>query len=665
MTLKQTLSLSICLASAFAASWTAATPYPEGVQGGSTFVLMTDGTILMPDNAGPNWYKLTPDAHGNYATGTWSAVAPMSQAREFFASQILPSGKLFVLGGEYGGPGGLAGNIATSEIYDPLANTWTTAARYPDQPDCGTGTIPYNGNTTSGSAVITGIPSTLDLYVGWSVSGTGIPSGATIVSLDSATQVTISSAATATASGVLTFSGNVPACFGATESILLPGGTQILAGNLLDRTSFLYNIATNTWSPTGSKFYNDPSDEEGWAMTGAPGKVIVYDISYSTAQNAINHLNQGYAEKYDPATGTWTGISPADGTALGTLPVLSSAKLGNEFGPTLRLQDGRILEIGGNNLTALYTPSTNTWAAGPTIVGTLNGQPAPFGADDAAGAILPNGHVIFAADAGPATTDDDSFGTTTEGSNVMTGIPSTAIFQVGWGVADADGTNTIIPTQTTIVSIDGPHQITMSNSALVTSVNAAIQFGGTFSSPTQLFDFNPAGAGSIAPLAAVYPGDLTQVGAYLTRMLVLPTGQIFFGLNQNTQRPYIYTPDGSASPALRPVITNITYNGSGKFTLTGRQLDGQSAGASYGDDAQMDSNYPILRLVNSTGNVYYCRSTNWYAGVVAGGTAVTHTVNFTLNAAMPAGNYSAIVSGAGISSFPIALNITQGEINGQ
>ncbi|HEY4764137.1 MAG TPA: hypothetical protein VIH75_10710 [Candidatus Sulfotelmatobacter sp.] len=40
-----------------------------------------------------------------------------------------------------------------------------------------------------------------------------------------------------------------------------------------------------------------------------------------------------------------------------------------------------------------------------------------------------------------------------------------------------------------------------------------------------------------------------------------------------------------------------------EFRLTGLQLGGQSSGATYGDDDQMDSNYPIIRMVDSHGNV--------------------------------------------------------------
>ena len=645
-------------ASAIAASWTAITAPPNGSTAG-TMVLLTDGSVMMVNYAGPGWLRLIPDSKGNYASGSWVPTAPMSEARLFFASQILPSGKLWVLGGEYGGPQTPRIDTPTSEIYDPVANTWSTAAPYPNQPGlCGSNSIPYAGSITNGSNVITAIPTTLNFFVGWSVSGNGIPAGATITTIDSTTQVHISTNATATnGSDDLIFSGDRPACFGAVPSILLPGGTQILAGSLVDKTTHVYNIATNTWTTGGTKLY-DQSDEEGWALTSAPGSIIVYDIFQS------NNTGQGFAEKYNPVNGTWSSISPGDGSALGTLPALSSNALGSEFGPTLRLQDGRILEIGANQNTALYTPSTNTWAAGPSTIGTLNGQPANFGADDAPGAILPNGHVLYAADAGPAVPDGVVTGNITELSPVITNLPNTALFQVGYGVADADGSETLIPEFATIASIDSPTQITMDRNANVTKAGASLKIGGTFSSPTQLFDFNPAGAGTVTPLAAAYPGDLTQIGAYLTRMLVLPTGQVMFGVSSTTQL-YIYTPDGTASPALRPVINNITYNGGGNFTLTGRQLDGQSAGADYGDDVQMDSNYPILRMVNSAGNVFYCRSTNWSAAGTVGSSTVTQTVNFTLNSSMPPGTYSAIVSGAGISSFPVSVSITQAQVSGQ
>ena len=102
-------------------------------------------------------------------------------------------------------------------------------------------------------------------------------------------------------------------------------------GDLINQQTSLYSLATNTFSPSGSKVYKDSSDEEGWAML-PNGQIVTYDLDPTIKQNT------GFAEKYTPATGVWTGISPADGTASGTLPVLSSRALGFELGPILRLQ---------------------------------------------------------------------------------------------------------------------------------------------------------------------------------------------------------------------------------------------------------------------------------------------------------------------------------------
>ena len=62
--------------------------------------------------------------------------------------------------------------------------------------------------------------------------------------------------------------------------------------------------------------------------------------------------------------------------------------------------------------------------------------------------------------------------------------------------------------------------------------------------------------------------------------------------------------------------------------MTGSALSGASQGATYGDDAEMDTNYPIVSLVNGT-TVTYGRTTNWNktgVGVVNGATST----NFTL-----------------------------------
>jgi Kelch motif len=135
----------------------------------------TDGSILVQSYDGQTWMKQTPDDKGSYINDTWTALASEPVARLYFASQIMPDGRLFVAGGEYSGPGLLANWSNTGEIYDPLDNKWTPITEYPNQLGC-----PYiyyfSGNPTSGSAKITGIyPYTTGLLVGEGVFGSGIP----------------------------------------------------------------------------------------------------------------------------------------------------------------------------------------------------------------------------------------------------------------------------------------------------------------------------------------------------------------------------------------------------------------------------------------------------------------------------------------------------------
>jgi hypothetical protein len=641
--------LSLTSTRGVAASWVKLTNLaPSNIQ---LMVQLTDGTILVQSYNGQTWMKLTPDIHGSYINGTWTTLAPGLIPRIYFASQVLPNGNFWVLGGEYTGPGLLANWSNTGEIYNTVANTWTAIAPYPSQGSCPQ--ISYvSGNVTSGSPVITGIyPYTSGLAVGWLVIGAGIPGGATILSIDSPSQITLSANATSTHTGTeVSFNHlyRLTACFGDDPSSLLSGST-ILAGDMINANTFIYNVNTNTWSETGSKLYGDASDEEGWVKL-PDASILSYDLFYSVETGG------SYAQRYIPALGSWSSVSPSDGTTAGTIPQLSSSALGFELGPLLRLQDGRVLAIGANQHTALYDPSTTplpTWSAGNDIMGTLNGIPSPFGGDDAPAGILPNGHVIFAADAGAS--QFTSSGNITAGSNVITNIPSTAILQVNWAVS-----GTGIPGGSRISSVDTTSQIHITANATATMTGDAIKFGGTFSPPTQLFDFNP-GTGAINPVSPAIPDtNLSIEPVYPTRMLVLPTGQLLF--SDSSAQLWAYTPDGPPSPGLRPVINGVTYNGGGNFTLTGQQLTGQSAGAAYGDDDQMDSNYPIIRMANFSGSVFYARTTNWSSVGVDGGSS-PETVNFTLNPGVTPGNYTIVVSGAGISSFPIMINITQAEVD--
>src|ERR1022692_2162562 len=95
---------------------------PTALQGQLGLALqLTDGAIMVQENKTPNWWILTPDNMGHYNTGTWSTTPvqmPAGYGPTYFASAVLPDGRVIVEGGE----NNLGKHAETSlgAIYDPM-----------------------------------------------------------------------------------------------------------------------------------------------------------------------------------------------------------------------------------------------------------------------------------------------------------------------------------------------------------------------------------------------------------------------------------------------------------------------------------------------------------------------------------------------------------------
>src|SRR5258708_7812381 len=139
-------------------------------------------------------------------------------------------------------------------------------------------------------------------------------------------------------------------------------------------------------------------------------------------------------------------------------------------------------------------------------------------------------------------------------------------------------------------------------------------------------------------------------------MLMLPSGQVLF--TYGSSQLYVYTPSGSPQAAWKPTISSIAPNGN-NYTLTGTQLNGLSAGASYGDDAEMDSNYPIVELQDGAGKIHFARTFNWSSTGVATGTTPV-TTDFSLPTGLPSGTYALTVVANGIASDPFSFTVGAG-----
>jgi hypothetical protein len=107
--------------------WTPLTNQPKFRPG--SMLLLTDGTVLVHEDNKGDWWKLTPSSTGSYVDGTWSKIAtmPSGYTPEYFASAILPDGRMIVEGGEYNGA---ARGVWTTlgAVYDPLTDSWTSVA---------------------------------------------------------------------------------------------------------------------------------------------------------------------------------------------------------------------------------------------------------------------------------------------------------------------------------------------------------------------------------------------------------------------------------------------------------------------------------------------------------------------------------------------------------
>jgi hypothetical protein len=116
-----------------AGTWSAVTNLaPDDI---GTMMLLSDGTVMAQNfGAAANenrWYRLTPNASGSYAGGTWSNLASMNLQRLYYGSNVLPDGRVFVMGGEFSGSALTENLTNTGEIYNPVANTWSTIATFP------------------------------------------------------------------------------------------------------------------------------------------------------------------------------------------------------------------------------------------------------------------------------------------------------------------------------------------------------------------------------------------------------------------------------------------------------------------------------------------------------------------------------------------------------
>ena len=245
-------------------------PAPFNTQ---TMLLLTDGSVMVQQTQTENWWRLTPDSSGSYLNGAWTQLAsmPAGYSPTYYASAILPDGRVLVEGGEYIGTGSTAVESNRGAIYDPVANSWTPVNPPSGWPQIGdaVATVLANGKFMMGELSTTRTvlfnPSTL----GWQAVGTGkadinseegwslLPNGQ-VLTVDAwngrNSEVFTPSTAAWTSAGTLpsTLVSSGPDCNGDFPSVelgpqvLRPNGTVFATG--ASKFNAVYDTATGTWS---------------------------------------------------------------------------------------------------------------------------------------------------------------------------------------------------------------------------------------------------------------------------------------------------------------------------------------------------------------------------------------------------------------------------------
>jgi uncharacterized repeat protein (TIGR01451 family)/CSLREA domain-containing protein len=265
------------------------------------------------------------------AADTWSPAGNMAFPRYDFGAARLQDGRVLVAGGDnfsVGPP--QEGPLASAELYDPAANTWSPAA------SMATRRARLNlVRLATGKVLAVG---------GYTRVGTETVPLASAELYDPVTN-TWSDAGSMSAprqffTAVLLDDGRV----------LAVGGTNASGVSLA--SADLYDPVTNSWSPAATLNEGRVSH----TATNLPGGKVLVTGGFRLAIGPP----LASAELYDPSTDTW-----ADAGRMQTARQLHAATL---------LPGGEVLVTGGLDYTnvnlwssELYVPATNSWGSAPSL----------------------------------------------------------------------------------------------------------------------------------------------------------------------------------------------------------------------------------------------------------------------------------------------------------
>src|SRR5579872_6475371 len=383
--------------------------------------------------------------------------------------------------------------------------------------------------------------------------------------------------------------------------VVIVGGEYNFLQFVLTNKSAIYDPQADTWTSL--------APPKGWSYIGESPSAVLPNGKYLVGRK----LDKS-AAVLDPATLTWTLV----GTA-------GKSDFNAEEGWTL-MPDGSILTYDVKNAphSEKYVSSMAKWfSAGSTIVDLHSPHqggciPYPGGCYPAPGEVGPG-----------ILRPDGTVFATGSGSNGGNGPGHTAIYHPGKKPTDP-GKWTVGP--------DFPNGDNAGDSfaALLTNGRPLV-----LGDSGTLYEFDGK---------TLVAGPFAGAGSSL---MVLPTGEVIVAGSQ------VYTSSGTYKAAWAPVITAYPHSvtrGS-TYKISGKQFNGLSQAASFGDEDQTATNYPLVRITNqATHHVFYAKTHDHSTMAVATGNATVST-NFDVPAKMETGASSLVVVANGIPSKAVSITV--------
>lgn len=396
-------------------------------------------------------------------------------------------------------------------------------------------------------------------------------------------------------------------------SQVLPNGRMIVNGGEYNLCNFAWTNRGALYDPVRDRWF-DVKPPAGWRNIGDAQSVVLADGTYMLANCCTTEAALGVLNR-NTVVWTPTGSGKADGN--------------DEEGWTM-LPDETVLtvdvglDVGQDfNDTEIYSPASGAWSPGNQTANVL-ADPNTFEIGPAP--LLPNGLVLQL------------------GATSHTGVfdPATGIWTAGPDFPD----------------IDGPLDASDAPAAVLPDGNILAQLSpGSNTAPSHFLEISVESPSQVTMTQVSEPASAPFIASFEGRMLLLPTGEVFWSSDAGDVE--IYTPQGLPKASWRPAISRVASvipAGSRNNVVRGKRFNGLTLGAYYGDDAQMATNYPLVRITNSaSGHVCFARTHDHTMMGISG--RKPSGTKFDVPATCEAGASSLEVVVNGIASQPVAVTI--------